>query len=189
MFRSRVLPAVVASTITALTIGGITWATQSPVSNGVVNACFNTHSGAIHLNVQGSCGRSTPVALSEGGQAQGPSYLAYAPGTSFSSDPNFGTPTATYTQVASVSVPAGSYDVSAEVGLGGRSGDFVSCIIQGDSTTGHLFTVQPEFNIVMPIGAEIQMTSAGSISVNCDGSQPWATEDAQITALGVSSIN
>jgi Divergent InlB B-repeat domain len=64
-FRSRFFVACVASTVTALVVGGIAWAATSPVdSSGVIHACYNPNKGTLHLNVTGSCpttGQRTPI--------------------------------------------------------------------------------------------------------------------------------
>jgi len=63
--RSRVAIAVAASVATALVVGGVAWAVQSPVDqNGVIHACYNPSNGEMHLDVKGSCpakGQSTPI--------------------------------------------------------------------------------------------------------------------------------
>ena len=62
--RSRLLAACVASTVTALVVGGVAWAVApagSPVdANGVIHACFNPANGNVHLNVTGSPCPSNP---------------------------------------------------------------------------------------------------------------------------------
>jgi hypothetical protein len=72
ILRSRLFIAVVASTITALVVGGIAYAVQSPVDgNGVVHACYNPANGAVQLDVVGSCpkkGNTTPITWNAQGQ-------------------------------------------------------------------------------------------------------------------------
>src|SRR5437868_9105376 len=54
LLRSPLFIACVASTITAVVVGGIAWAVQSPVdSNGVIHACYNPSNGNLQLNVKG----------------------------------------------------------------------------------------------------------------------------------------
>ena len=66
--RSRVFSACAASIATALIVGGVAFAVQSPVDgNGVVHACYNAKTGAVILNVNGSCprtGDNTPITWS-----------------------------------------------------------------------------------------------------------------------------
>jgi hypothetical protein len=58
--------------VTSLVVGGVAWALQSPVDgNGVIHACYNPTTGAMHLNVKGTCpttGQKTPITWN----AQGP---------------------------------------------------------------------------------------------------------------------
>jgi hypothetical protein len=65
LLRSRLFIACIASTITAVVVGGIAWAVQSPVdSNGVIHACYNPSNGNMQLNVKGTCpttGDKTPI--------------------------------------------------------------------------------------------------------------------------------
>ena len=64
-FRSRIFVACVASTVTALVVGGVAWAVQSPIDGaGVIHACYAPSTGAISLNVKGACptrGKTTPI--------------------------------------------------------------------------------------------------------------------------------
>ena len=46
---SRWLVVFAAGTLTALVIGGVSWAAQTPVSGGVVHGCYNAKSGAVKL--------------------------------------------------------------------------------------------------------------------------------------------
>jgi len=72
---SRVFAACAASIATALVVGGTAWALQSPVDgSGVVHACYSASTGAISLNVKGSCparGKTTPITWNSQGP-QGP---------------------------------------------------------------------------------------------------------------------
>ncbi len=91
LLRSRLVVVCVASTCTALVVGGIAWAVQSPVdSNLVVNACYNAKNGAIKLDVKGACPRSgtnTPISWNargpqgEAGEAASPRVVAVADGS------------------------------------------------------------------------------------------------------------
>jgi hypothetical protein len=77
LLRSCLFVACAASGITALLVGGIAWATQSPVSGGVVHACYNASNGNVVLNVNASCpgAESTPITWNVAGQ-QGPQGAA-----------------------------------------------------------------------------------------------------------------
>jgi len=72
IFKSRLFAACAASVITALAVGGVAWAVQSPVDGaGVVHGCYNPSTGAFKLNVAGGCpakGDTTPISWN----AQGP---------------------------------------------------------------------------------------------------------------------
>jgi hypothetical protein len=72
ILRSRLLVACVASTVTALVVGGVAWAVQSPIDgSGVIHGCYAPATGAISLNVKGVCplrGKTTPITWN----AQGP---------------------------------------------------------------------------------------------------------------------
>ena len=163
------------------------------------DANFYGSTGGTHLNkpVVGSAampgvGQTGPPGPPgpAGTPGQGPSYYAVAPGASYSADPNYNTAGATYTNVESVSVPAGDYLATAYVDFAGRSGAFVSCFLKGGSSSGNLLSIQPNnINLVLPVTAEIAMPASGPISVMCDSNVAWATLDTQITALAVSSIN
>jgi uncharacterized repeat protein (TIGR01451 family) len=80
LLRSRLFTACVASTVTALVVGGVAWAVQSPVDgNGVVHACYNANSGDVQLNVTGNCpakGRTKPITWN----VRGPQGLQGPPG-------------------------------------------------------------------------------------------------------------
>ncbi len=64
-------------------VGGIAWALQSPIdNNGVIHACYNPKTGAMHLDVAGACpnkGPNTPITWSAKGPA-GPPGSAGADG-------------------------------------------------------------------------------------------------------------
>lgn len=68
LIRSRPAVAIASAVLTATIIGGVAWATQSPIdsnASATVHACYNAKTGAMHLNVTGSCpktGQSTPIA-------------------------------------------------------------------------------------------------------------------------------
>ncbi len=56
VWRSRVFAVCIASAVTAIVVGGVAWAIQSPVDgNGVIHACYNPHNGDLRLNIKGSC--------------------------------------------------------------------------------------------------------------------------------------
>src|SRR5437016_2093799 len=83
LLQSRLFTACVASTATALIVGSVAWAAQSPVDgNGVLHACYNSKTGDMGLDLAGRCptkGRTTPISWN----AQG------IPGTPAAS-PSFG---------------------------------------------------------------------------------------------------
>lgn len=63
---SRVFAACVASAITAVVVGGVAFAMQSPVdSGGVIHACYSAKSGDLRLDVNGACTRSRSTALTD----------------------------------------------------------------------------------------------------------------------------
>lgn len=72
ILRSRVFIAIAASIVTAVAVGGVAWSIQDPVdSGGAIHACYNPTTGAVKLDVVGSCpatGAKTPITWS----AQGP---------------------------------------------------------------------------------------------------------------------
>jgi hypothetical protein len=65
IFQSRLFIAAAAATITAVVVGGVAWAAQSPVDGaGVVHACYNATTGSVIMNVTGACpkkGETTPI--------------------------------------------------------------------------------------------------------------------------------
>jgi hypothetical protein len=72
ILRSRLFVACIAVVATSLVVGGIAFALQSPVDgSGVVHACYNASTGAVILNVKGSCpssGDTTPITWNAQGQ-------------------------------------------------------------------------------------------------------------------------
>ena len=70
MVRSWVITAAGVIALTGIAVGGVAWAVQSPVSSGIVSVCYNSRSGAVRLNVTGSCtkgGDRTPITWSQTG--------------------------------------------------------------------------------------------------------------------------
>jgi len=87
LFRTRLRVALFASVTAAVLTSGIAWAvTSSPIDgSGVIHACFNPTSGALHLNVKGTCptkGQTTPITWNAQGVAglQGPPGVQGADG-------------------------------------------------------------------------------------------------------------
>ena len=76
LLRSRLFLVVLACALTAMVVGGVAWALQSPVDgNGVVHACYNPKNGALHLDVDGACpksGQNTAIAWNVQGPAGNP---------------------------------------------------------------------------------------------------------------------
>jgi hypothetical protein len=74
VLQSRVFVAIVATVVTALTVGGVAWAAQSPVNGNVIRGCYNPKNGDMRLNVAGRCptsGRRVAITWN----AQGPHGL------------------------------------------------------------------------------------------------------------------
>jgi hypothetical protein len=114
LLGSRLSVAVVASVVTAVVVGGVAWAVQSPVDgNGVIHACYNPTTGAVQLDVVGTCpkkGNTTPITWN----AQGPKGDPGPPGTSVT--PIFAKLDLSNTQAppgSAIPVLAGSHVVSA----------------------------------------------------------------------------
>jgi hypothetical protein len=145
-------------------------------------------SKVISWNSQGPAGPKGQKG-STGPSGQGPSYYAVAPAAGYPADPHYGQDDANYSDVDSVSVPAGDYLASANVDLPEVDGVYVSCFLEGGSSKGDLLSIQLNFNVVLPVSAEIAMPTSGSISVECDSASGWATNETKITALAVSAIH
>jgi hypothetical protein len=110
LLGSRLSVAVVASVVTAVVVGGVAWAVQSPVDgNGVIHACYNPTTGAVQLDVVGSCpkkGNTTPITWN----VQGPRG---DPGTNGSNGQSV---TATVLAVADPNCPFGGSQFTAANG-------------------------------------------------------------------------
>ena len=64
LIQSRLALVITSVLVTAGVTGGIAWAVSSPVSNGVVHACYNPANGNVQLKVSASCpasGATTPI--------------------------------------------------------------------------------------------------------------------------------
>ena len=85
-FGSRAGLVVIGVVIGTMLAGGIAWAVQNPVdSAGVLHACYNPTTGAMHLNVTGKCpatGQKTPISWNTTGTpgVQGPTGATGAAG-------------------------------------------------------------------------------------------------------------
>jgi len=70
VIQSRFAVAVVAATLTAGVVSGIAWGVGPIGGNGTINACYNPNTGALKLNVKGSCptkGDKTPITWNQTG--------------------------------------------------------------------------------------------------------------------------
>jgi hypothetical protein len=78
LIKSRFAIALFCTVLGATAASGVAWAVQSPVDGGgVIHGCYNPSTGAVKLNVTGTCaatGTNTPITWNAAGQIgpQGP---------------------------------------------------------------------------------------------------------------------
>jgi hypothetical protein len=132
LFTSRIFVACAAATVTAIAVGGVAWAVQSPVDAGhVVHACYDPTNGNMHLNVTGACpttGQKTPITWNAQGQPgpAGPKGLGAA-AVLFASNVNVTSAHKTvggyqYFESCSVSGTANGRQVTTEFSVVGKPG-------------------------------------------------------------------
>jgi len=172
MFATPLRAALAAGIVSAFVVGGLAVANASiPDSNGVIDGCYGAAgSGGLHsLSVVSSTKTCPAGTTSIGWNQTGPSN-AYTTTGGYYSD------ISSYTTVASLALPAGSYTFSATIPLSSvvASAVFFSCYLGGPNGTinSGYYTTPPfpggnnALYTSIPITGAMTIT-AGTVSINC----------------------
>jgi len=145
LFHSRVALVVVAVAITAVVVSGVSWALQSPIDGGgVIHGCYQPKTGSVRLMVNSTCPKSEPMAIAwnqtgqQGEQGiQGPAGPSDTWSARVQNQQAIATTSPYGTDLASVTVPAGNYLVTAKATIlrnTATAGALVACYLSAGTT-------------------------------------------------------
>jgi hypothetical protein len=197
-------PALVALAIvgTLLTVGGIAYATI-PDGGGVIHGCYQKNQGTLRVIDTGTtktCSSSeTPLDWNQSGQQgqqgqQGPT----GPSDVWSVDGyNAGgkslAPFNTWVNLATTSLPAGSYSVQAEAEVESITStltDYACDLVDSSSNVYQDTRVTSSDWVTIPVQAVVTLTSPDTISLSCFASQPLTEAfNWQLAAIKVGTVH
>jgi len=207
MFRSKKLGFILAATAAALAVGSFAFAAIP--TNGVIHGCYNKSSGALRVfdsaaNQPKTCtGQETAIDWNQQGPKgdRGPSN-AYTRDWSYEQVPANG-----WTTVASRTVPAGTYLLSAKLyvtpDIPNMPATAVTCMLAAsggnggtaDYAVGTVSSDGPGDDLVASMALENDNTSTvlasngGTVYVACNSTEPVEAHQVKITALQVASLD
>jgi len=171
-----------------VTAGGLGYA-SIPGPDGMIHGCRHKQSGDLRVIDSGArCNGSTEVALDWPSEAPGPA-AAYVDSNDYERLSATGE-----TVLVSVSVPAGSYTISAKTHLYNASeNQLMTCELRASGTVvdyNGLRLVVPANDQVVPFLGSATMAAAGTIELACDalGLSTAQSENSRLVATPVDEL-
>jgi hypothetical protein len=213
LLRGRVRWAALGVIVAGLAAGGIAYA-AIPDSGGVIHTCYDKFGGKLYVidtalgqhcnlvsqgqldfNQTGPQGASGPSGPQGANGATGPSGPSGASDVwavnGFAMGKDLVGPS--YTDIASLSVPAGSFFVAAETVLTSNHGQFICILSDGSSpiAVARAFTDTQFRDATVSLNVVVTFASAGTITLMCrDANDSDSTaHDWQLDAIKVGTVH
>jgi hypothetical protein len=185
----------------ALVVAGVALATI-PDANGVIHACYRPLDGNLRLIDSATTATCRLLETAISWNAQGPAGPTgpRGPSAAFLKDQrnsfgSFSLQSATFLDILTLSLPAGSYVVSATAAVVTDASitEEAQCIVRSSSTplsvaVSGTLTAGPSSNVTIPLTTAFTLTVPDNVSLACRSDGPVFTQPSALTAIQVATL-